>query len=794
MMEDKMGAPSGGGRNGAVEGHSRAANDTQENTPNGGGSQGFDFAEFENLGLKPNGGAAPISRVVAFWIYTNEHGAPLYKVERLEDGTLGANGKPKKTFRQSKADGRGGWLPGMDGVRRVPYRLPELIAAIAAGEVIYVLEGEKCVDLAIKELGVCATTNSGGASTWPADLNSWFHGADVVPVPDGNAIGQTHAFRVARGLSGIAKRIRIASLPGLGEKDDIEQWIAGGGTKEALLGLAEQAPDYVAPPPVEEIAGTAQEREPWSQVDEDRVRDALRFIPADCDRNEEWVPILMAIHWTGWPCARDIAEEWSRSCPERYDPVTFENTWKSFHADGQGGKVKTLGSLYRIAEDNGWSPAIPDFSEFADCEQVFASPGESAGGAGDAKSEGQGASCGATDAKAKDGEINLTPFVYRDPRLIPKRKWLYGHHFIRKYLSLTLASGGTGKSSLLLVECIAMATGKALLGVSVRKPLRIAYWNGEDPPEEIELRIAAILHHFGIKPEDLDDRLFVDSGHTLPIKVVQMEKGTLAVTENAKAVARALFRNKIDVLVLDPFVTTHDVSENDNVAINFVASTYRQMAIATNCSVELLHHIRKQGSGGRDEVTADDGRGASSLKDAARCVRVLSTMTDKEAADLGFAEGNERRRYFRADSGGKVNMTKAVDDAEWYRIESVYLPENPGDIDEFEEDQSVGVATAWVKPDSFDGLDSTALIVIQNAIAAGTPGGGQWAQDIRSSDWVGNAIAGALNVDPTETTQKARIKKMIKAWLKNSCLKVEIGINPKTRHTRPNIILGTGQW
>ena len=64
------------------------------------------------------GGAAPISRVVAFWVYTDEHGAPLYKVERLEDGTLGANGKPKKTFRQSKADGLGGWLPGMDGVRR----------------------------------------------------------------------------------------------------------------------------------------------------------------------------------------------------------------------------------------------------------------------------------------------------------------------------------------------------------------------------------------------------------------------------------------------------------------------------------------------------------------------------------------------------------------------------------------------------------------------------------------------------------------------------------------------------
>ncbi len=117
VTEDERKAPPGGGRDGAIEGQSPGSEDGGKNKPNGSNSQdGFDFAAFENLGS--NGGAAPISRVVAFWVYTDEHGAPLYKVERLEDGTLGANGKPKKTFRQSKADGRGGWVSGMDGVRR----------------------------------------------------------------------------------------------------------------------------------------------------------------------------------------------------------------------------------------------------------------------------------------------------------------------------------------------------------------------------------------------------------------------------------------------------------------------------------------------------------------------------------------------------------------------------------------------------------------------------------------------------------------------------------------------------
>jgi len=105
MSTEENKTPPGGGQGGARKGQSRGSEDGGKNKPNGGNSQdGFDFAAFENLGSRPNRGAAPISRVVASWVYTDERGAPLYKVDRLEDGTLGPNGKPKKTFRQSKAD------------------------------------------------------------------------------------------------------------------------------------------------------------------------------------------------------------------------------------------------------------------------------------------------------------------------------------------------------------------------------------------------------------------------------------------------------------------------------------------------------------------------------------------------------------------------------------------------------------------------------------------------------------------------------------------------------------------
>ena len=47
-----------------------------------------------------------------------------------------------------------------------------------------------------------------------------------------------------------------------------------------------------------------------------------------------------------------------------------------------------------------------------------------------------------------------TAFVWRDPSTIPPRPWLYGRHLIRKQVSVTVALGGVGKSSLMICEAL----------------------------------------------------------------------------------------------------------------------------------------------------------------------------------------------------------------------------------------------------------------------------------------------------------------------------------------------------
>jgi hypothetical protein len=52
--------------------------------------------------------------------------------------------------------------------------------------------------------------------------------------------------------------------------------------------------------------------------------------------------------------------------------------------------------------------------------------------------------------------IVAKPYKYRDPRSIPPRRFLHASHYIRGFLSATVAPGGLGKTSLQLVEAIGM--------------------------------------------------------------------------------------------------------------------------------------------------------------------------------------------------------------------------------------------------------------------------------------------------------------------------------------------------
>jgi 5S rRNA maturation endonuclease (ribonuclease M5) len=150
---------------------------------------------------------SPKMAEVAHYDYTDERGSLLYQVVRYAP----------KTFRQRRKEG-GTWVWDMRGVRRVPYRLPEVLKS----EYVMIVEGEKDADT-LARFGVCATCNVGGAGKWLDAYSEFFRGKSVVVAPDQDEAGRKHGEQVIKSLTGIAK---VIALWNVDQGKDVSDWIA----------------------------------------------------------------------------------------------------------------------------------------------------------------------------------------------------------------------------------------------------------------------------------------------------------------------------------------------------------------------------------------------------------------------------------------------------------------------------------------------------------------------------------------------------------------------------------------
>ena len=178
-------------------------------------------------------------KIVKTYDYRDETGELLFQVVRFEP----------KDFKQRRPDGRGGWVWKLGDARRVPYLLPELMKSVAAGQTIFIPEGEKDVDN-LRAVGLEATTSPGGVKKWRNEYSNHLRGADVVVLVDNDAPGREHAGQVAASLRGIAKRVRVLDIgkhwPSCPDKGDISDWLAAGGSAEKLRAMVGALPDGAA--------------------------------------------------------------------------------------------------------------------------------------------------------------------------------------------------------------------------------------------------------------------------------------------------------------------------------------------------------------------------------------------------------------------------------------------------------------------------------------------------------------------------------------------------------------------
>lgn len=331
------------------------------------------------------------------------------------------------------------------------------------------------------------------------------------------------------------------------------------------------------------------------------------------------------------------------------------------------------------------------------------------------------------EVRAQEAFEAVRPAIIRPLTVgsLPARRWVVQDFLIEKKLTTLVAPGGVGKSSLTLLAALAVVTGRAdLLNMAIRphlirsaaaslfddddasraRALKDAatvrssawVWNNEDDMEELERRMLALLELYDIDPADLGagapSQLYLNSGEQRPLQIAAKRavgKGFVVEPVDAEAVTAHIVANNIKLLVVDPFVETHNADENNNSEISAVGTIYRQIAQQGDCAVLLVHHTRKPAAGASDaHIGSDDSaRGAKALTDKARANYTLYGMDDKSAKALGVAKDNQWR-YIRLD-GGKRNLSPNRDAAVWFEKVGVDLLTSDGVT------ESVGAIRTW---------------------------------------------------------------------------------------------------
>jgi hypothetical protein len=338
-------------------------------------------------------------------------------------------------------------------------------------------------------------------------------------------------------------------------------------------------------------------------------------------------------------------------------------------------------------------------------------------------------------------------------------------------MTLLVAPGGTGKTSLLLATLLAIATKRPLLNVMPYLQANVGLLNLEDPAEEIDRRVTALAMHYGLQQEDIEGRFFQSPPDATVTVAAIGDDGFTVIHPDEDRIIQFCQDLKIGVLGVDPFAESHTLEENSNPQMIKAAAAWRRIARKAGCAIIASHHVRK---GVIDSIEAS--RGAKALTDSARIGLLLSGMSEEDATSLGV-EAADRSQYIRMDDA-KANMAPKAGQARWFRLGSVTL-DNADDVYQFGDD--VGVVEPWTPTSMWQQTPAPDINAALDLIQAG-PGNGRKYTPTKqggSARWCGNVLIKHLGV-----TEPAA-KHMVDTWLRNGLLIATEYRDPGKREMRP---------
>jgi RecA-family ATPase len=195
-----------------------------------------------------------------------------------------------------------------------------------------------------------------------------------------------------------------------------------------------------------------------------------------------------------------------------------------------------------------------------------------------------------------------------------------------------IASGGAGKTLLLLQTSIALATGQPALGglfgadVRTQAPAKVVLVVAEESVDVMHLRLHVVLGKLlsqtrPLLDQDARDSLFALLHANLDLYPLAGSTRLLIdgrdTTGDGLETLRAMSAGA-RLLVIDPLRQFHTGDENDSWAMTSVVQGLQGIASAHQCAVLVAHHTNKSSTFNGQGDRAGAARGSAALTDGVR--------------------------------------------------------------------------------------------------------------------------------------------------------------------------------
>lgn len=205
-------------------------------------------------------------------------------------------------------------------------------------------------------------------------------------------------------------------------------------------------------------------------------------------------------------------------------------------------------------------------------------------------------------------------------------------------IHITTADGGTGKTTLTLVEAICLALGESFLGFENIQQGRTLFITGEDTREKIGAMIGAIIKQMGIhkdvkKVAKIKDSILVKKDSDLCLITKGKQGFMIPNAEALEKVLQAIEDIRPKMIIFDPISSFWGSESALNDMAKAVSKFIQKLVEKSDACVHIINHMGKSSSSNKD-MTQFAGRGGTGLPSHSRVSRVLRPVFDEEYEEL----------------------------------------------------------------------------------------------------------------------------------------------------------------